>query len=205
MFLACNSISFETIGKNTAESNLSESDDAQLLLDGLEKSWREYLKELKRFREEFSNEAVHDLRVATRRMIAIVQLLHSMTPRPRLQKIIRTLKEHVDDLDDLRDTQVILAETSETIQELQQRQEDSLLRILRKRHRKFGTRELAKRVRKAHDSIRREIDNDLQSGILRAVDEAHVMTIHRVRIAFTKFRYTVELINSCFQTFVKQI
>jgi CHAD domain-containing protein len=189
------------------------------LLDGLEKSWREYLKELKRFREEFSNEAVHDLRVATRRMIAIVQLLHSMTPRPRLQKIIRTLKEHVGDLDDLRDTQVILVAISETIQKRQQRQEDSLLRTLRKRLRKFGTRELAKRVWKAHDSLRREIDNDLQSGILRAVDEAHMMTnqclsavdlthpmtIHRVRIAFTKFRYTVELINSCFQTFVKQI
>src|SRR5512132_1554223 len=122
---------------NTADTNGSLPNAAEHLLDGLENSWREYRKQLKRCRAELSNEAVHDLRVAARKMIAIIRLLNFMRPRPRLQKIIRTLKKQLDDFDDLRDTQVILAELSETVQELpelqafqkqQRSQEDKMFR-----------------------------------------------------------------------------
>ena len=54
-----------------------------LLLEALEQRWKNYRAELKRCRAEFSNEAVHDLRVATRRMLALIQLLNSISPRPR--------------------------------------------------------------------------------------------------------------------------
>ncbi len=100
------------------DSNSSNPIAVQLLLDGVKKAWRTYRSELKRCREEFSNEAVHDLRVAARRLVAMTRLLHAIEPRPRLQKIIRMLKEQVDEFDELRDIQVILAEISETIQEL---------------------------------------------------------------------------------------
>src|SRR5689334_13967508 len=139
------------------EAISSQPNADQLLLDRLEKNWREYRSELKRCREEFSNETVHDLRVASRRLVAILRLLHSIAPRPRLQKTIRILKEQLDELDDLRDTQVILAEISETIQELpelqafqkrQQRQEDKLLRDVRKQIKKFNVKDLSRQVRK---------------------------------------------------------
>jgi CHAD domain-containing protein len=207
---------------HTINVNVPKLDADQLLLESLENAWRKYLTELKRCREEFSNEAVHDLRVATRRMMAVIQLLNSISPRPRLQKIIRTLKEQLDDLDDLRDIQVIVAELSESVQELpelhefekrQQRIEDRLLRTLRKKIKKFSVHELSKRIRKTHDSIQTE--HDLEAQTLQAADDAYMLTrqrlglvdlarpvtIHRVRIAFKDFRYTVEIIHPLLKDF----
>jgi CHAD domain-containing protein len=196
----------------------------QLLVDSLEKSWRKYRTELKRCREEFSREAVHDLRVATRRILAVMKLLHCLSPRPRLQKIMRSFKDQLDEFDDLRDTQVILAEISETIQELpgleslqkrQRHEEDKYLRNVRKRIGKFNTKELSRRISKTHDSIRTAGGNDLETDILRAVDDAFTITkqrlevvdlarpstIHRVRIAFKNFRYTVEIVHPLLKGF----
>ena len=98
--------------------------------------------ELERCKVEFSNEAVHDLRIAVQKAMGIVQLLNSMFPRARLQKINEAFEAQLDDLDGLRDTQVILAEISETIQELpqlhnfhkhQRMVEEKKLRALRKK------------------------------------------------------------------------
>ena len=61
----------------------------QLLLEGLENRWKKYREELNRCRAEFSNEAIHDLRVAVRRLLAFLQLLNSISPRPRLRKLNR--------------------------------------------------------------------------------------------------------------------
>jgi CHAD domain-containing protein len=199
------------------EATSSRSNPGKLLLDGLEKAWRTYRSELKRCRDEFSNEAIHDLRVAARRLVAILRLLHSIAPRPRLQKTIRILKEQLDEFDDLRDTQVILAEISETIQQFpelqafqkrQLREEDKLLRNVRRQVKKFNIKELSRRVRKIHDSMQTESADNLESEILQAVDDAYLITqqrlaavdlirpatIHRLRIAFKTFRYMVEII-----------
>ncbi len=188
------------------------------MLDGVEKAWRTYRSQLKRCREEFSNEAIHDLRVAARRLVAMTRLLHAIEPRPRLQKTIRILKEQLDEFDDLRDTQVILAEISETIQELpelqafqkrQRHQEDKLRRNVRKRVGKFSSKELSRHFHKIHDSVETESREDLEAEIMRAVDDIYLVTqqrlsvvdparpstIHRLRIAFKTFRYMVEIIH----------
>jgi len=65
----------------------------QFLLDALDERWKNYRAELKRCRAEFSNEAVHDLRASARRMLAFIQLLNCISPRPRLQKLNRAFKE----------------------------------------------------------------------------------------------------------------
>ena len=88
----------------------------QFLQDALDQRWKNYRAELKRCRTEFSNEAVHDLRTSARRMLAFIQLLNYISPRPRLQKLNRAFKEQLDEFDQLRDTQVILAELSDTLQ-----------------------------------------------------------------------------------------
>src|SRR5215475_15776715 len=85
----------------------------QFLLEALDQRWKNYRAELKRCRTEFSNEAVHDLRASARRMLAFIQLLNYLSPRPRLQKLNRAFKEQLGEFDELRDTQVILAEISE--------------------------------------------------------------------------------------------
>ena len=112
-------------GTRMTTPNIEESklDTNQLLLGALDNRWKNYRRELKRCRVEFSNEAVHDLRVATRRMLAFIQLLNSISPRPRLQKLIRAFKNQLNVFDDLRDTQVILAELSGIIHELPQLQD----------------------------------------------------------------------------------
>src|SRR5512135_736900 len=105
---------------DTQVNEESKLNARQLLADAVGESWDKYRKEIKNCRDEFSNEAVHDLRVATRRVLAIIELLNSIEPRPRFDKIIREFKDQLDELDDLRDTQVMLAEISEELNELPQ-------------------------------------------------------------------------------------
>ena len=179
---------------------------------------KNYRTELKRCRAEFSNEAVHDLRVAARRMLALIRLLNSISPRPGLQKLSRAFKDQLDQFDDLRDTQVMLAEISETLQELPQLQEfqdylggveRSLLKTLRKKLKIIDLLDVSKRIRRTRESLKTESNGDLVSQILQAVDDSFLITkqrrnwinpvqaatIHRVRLAFKTFRYMVEIIH----------
>ena len=199
-------------------------DTNRLLLEALENRWKNYRVELKRCRVEFSDEAVHDLRVATRRMLALVQLLNSISPRPRLRKLKRTFKDQLDEFDDLRDTQVILAELSEILQELPQLQdfqkhlrssEERMLRTLRKRLKKLEITETAKRIHKTRESIASQKDSGLESQVMQAVDDvflrakqrhsgidlARPATIHRVRVAFKSVRYMIEIAHPLLHNF----
>jgi CHAD domain-containing protein len=216
-----------TIEMLTSNGEEAKSEPRQLILAALEDRWKKYRVELKRCREEFSFEAVHDLRIATRRILAIIQLLNSIYPRPRLQKLERAFKDQLDLLDDLRDTQVILAESHEVIQEFPQLQgfqkhlrymQEKILRTLRKEIKKLETSEVKKRIRKTHESMETEQIHDLESEIMRAVDNAYLIakqrydwidlarptSIHRVRIAFKSFRYMVEIVHPLLQGFAPE-
>lgn len=204
--------------------NPSPAPANQFLLEALDLRWKNYGAELKRCRAEFSNEAVHDLRVAARRMLAFIQLINSIAPRPRLQKLSRSFKDQLDEFDDLRDTQVILAEMSETLRELPQLQgfqdhlwgvEKKLLKTLRKRLRVIDLSDVSKRVRRMRESLKGDSDDELVQQTLQAVDDAFLITrrrrtwvnaaqatsIHRVRIAFKMFRYKVEIVHPLLQNF----
>lgn len=189
----------------------------QLLLDAFEKRWKNYRAELKRCRAEFSNEAVHDVRVALRRLLSLIQLLNSISPRPRLRRLSRAFKNQLDGFDDLRDTQVVLAEISETIKELPQlrnvqdhleRVERGLLKRLRREIKNLDLKEVIRRIRKTREKLKEQVNDDLVVPILQSVDDAFLVTrqwhdqidpsrpatIHRVRIDFKTFRYMVEII-----------
>jgi len=206
------------------KDNSSMLDVNQLLLQALDQRWKNYRAELKRCRAEFSNEAVHDLRSAARRMLAFIRLLNSVSPRPGLQKLNRAFKDQLDEFNDLRDTQVILAEISETIQERPQLQEFQdylqgverrLLKTLRKKLKVIDLFDVSKRIRRMRESLKTESNDVPVSQILQAVDDAFLITkhrqnwinpaqaatIHRVRIAFKSFRYMVEIINPFLQDF----
>ncbi len=86
-----------------------------LLLDSLNTRWDKYKTELKTCRQEFSEEAVHDFRVAARRLLSSLDLLRAVMQDPGIQKMRRVLKDQLDNLDDLRDTQALLADLSEII------------------------------------------------------------------------------------------
>jgi CHAD domain-containing protein len=199
----------------------------QFLLAALDRRWKNYRAELKRCRAEFSNEAVHDLRSASRRMLAFIRLLKSISPRPRLQKLNRAFKDQLDEFDDLRDIQVVLAEVSETVKELPQLEEfqdhlqsveKGLLKTLRKRLKVVDLFDVSKRVRRLRESLKKETNDDLFLHALQAVDDAFLVTtrrrdwinpaqatsIHRVRIAFKTFRYMVEVIHPLLENYPEE-
>jgi CHAD domain-containing protein len=189
-----------------------------LLIETLENRWKIYRSELKRCQKEPSEEAIHDLRVATRRLLALVDMLRVISPHPRLQKLHRAFKNQLDSLDDLRDTQVMLVEVSEIIEELPElalfqeylvKREHRLLRSTTKGIRSFQTANVRKRL----DSTRKALlkmgnENRQQMALLQTVDDVYETilrrfqriepmqpaTIHRVRVAYKKFRYMVEIV-----------
>jgi CHAD domain-containing protein len=196
----------------------------EFLMEALNQRWKNYRAELKRCRTEFSNEAVHDLRSSARRMLAFIQLLNYISPRPRLLKLNHAFKEQLDEFDDLRDTQVILADVSETLQELPQLHEfqsylqeveKSLLKSLRKKLKVIDLFDVSKRIRRMHESLKKESDDNLILPVIQAVDDAFLTTkqrqkwinpaaattIHRVRIDFKAFRYMVEIAHPLLKDF----
>lgn len=189
-----------------------------VLLEAVDTRWKKYRSELKACRTEFSSEGVHDLRVAVRRLLAIFDLLRSVIQHPRIQKIRRELKDQLDHLDELRDVQVLLADISEFVhdvpeltlfREYLQKREEKLLRAARKQIKSLKTGSLTERVEKVYDMVKLLPDQYLKENLLEHVDDAYVRTmryyalidvekpttIHRLRIAFKKFRYIIEIIH----------
>jgi CHAD domain-containing protein len=189
----------------------------------LDERWQKYRIELKNCKQEFSEEAVHDLRVATRRLLAVLDMLRALDPHPRVQKARRLLKNQLDSLDDLRDTQVMLVDVYESIanfpelkafEEYLLAREQRLLRRARKEIREMEIAELKRRIEKSRISLRKKAGGaNWTARLLSVVDQAHARagqafgqieatqsaSIHRFRVAFKKFRYMVEIVHPLLQ------
>src|ERR1019366_5796673 len=87
---------------------IQTADVLKHLGDSLNTQWRRYRKRLKRCQERFSEDAVHDVRVETRRLLSTIELLAAFVPERDIRKARRALKQHLDTFDQLRDTQVQL-------------------------------------------------------------------------------------------------
>jgi CHAD domain-containing protein len=190
----------------------------QVLLQSFADRWNAYRRKLRTCRGAFSEETVHDVRVATRRLLAVLDIARALVPHRRIQKVRRVLKQQLNDLDDLHDVQVMLvmtAETLETLPELQklqaylERRVERLLRSAAVRVDATRPSDLKRRMEKIRRSLEKEgRDASLTARLLRVVDTAYSATmtaygqmdarvpssIHRLRIAFRKVRYTVEII-----------
>lgn len=198
---------------------MPEPETISLLPDALGKRSRKYFEELRRCKAEFSEEAVHDLRVSIRRLLALVEVLKQADPHPGLKKLRGSLKEQLDYFDDLRDTQVMLAEISENIQSLPglaalqtylQKWERRLLKQAARQVAQLKARGIARRINKIFTRLQHPADEQAQTtALLQAADDAYATvcqrhgvvrpeqpaSIHRVRVAFKKFRYIIEIIH----------
>ena len=196
---------------------------AQSLDRVLATRWETYSEQLRRCREAFSEEAVHELRVATRRLLAQFVLLECVAASASLEKARRSLKRRLSELGALRDTQVQLAffrQHAERYPGLQ-----PLLRWMEQRERRLiksaalavrnsGTRKLGKRLKLLQDALaeasarpqrqRRLAAAALQATTLayrdvvkrrKAIDISDVRTVHQTRVAFKRFRYLVESLS----------
>jgi CHAD domain-containing protein len=197
-------------------------DARSLLLDSLNTRWDTYQAGLMNCRDGFSEAAVHDFRVATRRLLALLDLLRALNDGIKTKTMRRILKGQLDNLDELRDTQVLLANIAAIVEsnpllrpfeEHLQRREKKLMRAARKEIKSLKTAELASRMRKLNESIAELQPDGLNPFTVVDKTYARVIqrhekinpdkpaTIHRLRIAFKKFRYMVEVIHPMLEDF----
>ncbi len=187
----------------------------------LERQWQRFRKKLKRCQEEFSEAAVHDTRVETRRLLSLTKLLGPFLPAGRLRKVERALKHHLDTFDDLRDAHVQLLAVEKfrrtfpgarSFYNHLLKREDRLARKARKDIKGIRTRRLGKLIAACGEEIARQgkqpAARKANGRLLGAVDGAFarvrdlraridpedVATIHRTRVAFKKFRYMIEIL-----------
>lgn len=202
-------------------------DAKTVLTQSLAERWEKYSAELKICRKEFSEEAVHDLRVATRRLLAVFDLLRSLQNHKRIQKVRRVLKDQLDELDDLRDVQVLLADVSEFVRDMPElspfeqnlaKEEKRFLRRAHKLVKSDDLKGLSKRIGKTREVLEGFSDETLGERILASADEAYsrvrqsyeamdtenMASIHKLRIAFKKFRYLVEIAHPLLSNFPQE-
>lgn len=181
--------------------------------------WENFRQQLKTCRGEFSETAVHDLRVATRRLVACLEMAYALDPHPLTKKTQRALKEQIDQLDGLRDCQVMLVEISSSMKDhpeiapLQPYLLAREQRLLRKARKQVGEIKLSKTNKRMEKILARLAKHlarpETAVELLQAVDRVHATmskrfaridaaqpgTIHRVRLSFKKFRYMVEILH----------
>ncbi len=191
----------------------------QHLLDSLKGSARRYRKQVERCQARFSEEAVHDLRVEIRRVLALVELIGVFAAQRPVKKARKLLKAHLDVFGELRDTQVqtlrvgAMAGRSAGARSYRKHlrlREARCVRKVRKAVKSFRPARVRKLLEGFREEIRARREQGLETAdwtrvrhaILRAFGEVarlnqrvkapDTRTIHRTRIAFKKYRYMIE-------------
>jgi len=186
---------------------------------------RRYRRRLTRCQDEFSETSVHDLRIETRRMLAMLDLLRVLHFGNSLKKLRKTYKQRLDVFDELRDTQVQLLllkplwRSFPEVRELDlllRRREERLIGELRKEIKAMKQLRLERRLKALEKILRRsssgatkQADETTATAALRenfaTVADLHqrvrrrtTATIHRLRVAFKRFRYMSELLQPFF-------
>lgn len=132
------------------------------LLSAYDLRWKNYRSQYKTCRIEFSEEAVHDLRVTARRLLAVLDIARALAPHPQIKKVRRVLNDMIEELDELRDVQVMLVEISENLDALPElkvfqkslkKREAKLLRSAYKHIKQNGLSEMSARIKKIRESL----------------------------------------------------
>ena len=193
------------------------------LAKALDSRWQSYREQLQQCQEKFSEHTVHELRVATRRLLAQFTLLDCVVPGTALEKARRTLKRRLAALGDLRDTQVQRAfvdQKAATFPELVllrawlDRRERRLVKSAAGKVKRFKIRKLARWISalsadlaantrgaraqaRLGSAVLRATDRAFAEAVERrqAIDLADLRTIHQTRVAFKRFRYMVESLS----------
>ncbi len=185
----------------------------------LKKQWKRHRKALKRCQKRFSEKAIHQSRVETRRLLAAAELLCGFTDARKVKKAEGAIKEFLDNFDDLRDTQVQLLAVSKMLRQYPAarpfytyltRREERFEKKTRKKIGRIRARRLARLIAALRDDIEKRLDRSgartATATLARSVERAYKRTvqlrkainprdtdtIHRTRVSFKKFRYMVE-------------
>lgn len=194
-----------------------------LLAGSLDERWRTFLRELARNRRRCTEPGIHDLRVATRRLIATLDMVAAVLPGGRLRRMRRELKKHLKAFSDLRDVHVQLLAVRAMLRAYPSvRRFHASLMTLERRLVRNAAAEIARVKIKVMQDVVVEWESMLLAffqeeavqraggavllgtagatfaravGCLQSISPADARSIHRFRVAFKKFRYTIEAIQ----------
>jgi CHAD domain-containing protein len=189
------------------------------LLSSLDQSWKNFSVAWKNARTKASEKSVHDLRVSTRRLIAILELGKTLSTDAGIAKLQRRFKKVLKGMGPLRDTQVLLVQVAripkttlvgdfkKTLVRRERREIDDIRGEL-KRGRKQKLSKAVDGVRSefgheafGQEKVHRSIERVLTArgnALLKAQRRFHRSQptneelLHEMRIALKKFRYVVE-------------
>lgn len=195
---------------------------ARHLAKSVRASRRCYRKRLERCQENFSEKAVHNLRTETRRILALLDVIEALHFQGSLKKLRKTFKKRLDSFDDLRDTHVQLVlltplwpkfpearDLKKHLGKCEQRLVSELscqIQTAKSGKLNRGLKEIEKSLRQCAKTPPHgrssEVAQTLLGGAFRRVLalRRHIQrnqpkTIHRMRVAFKRFRYTAELLQ----------
>lgn len=181
-----------------------------------------YRKQLKRCRRKFSEHAVHDLRIETRRLLALLDLLRALHLPGPIRKVRKIFKQQLDAFDGLRDTQVQLSLLRPLMRQFPEgrelkkrlcRHERRLSNELRAGVHATKSGRLERRLKSVEKQLRAAADElppeavrlailaEVRAAFERVValrgriQQNRPATIHRTRVAFKRFRYLCELLR----------
>jgi len=198
-------------------------DIALLLGTSLEDRWRRVMAELRRNQRRCSEESIHDLRVAMRRMMATIDVVLMVVPLEGLRKARRSLRKYLRSFNELRDTHIqILAVRGLTRRfpalrplrlDLLRRQR-VLVGRARRRIREIPAPAIEQAVAAASQALQNRYTTPMLQSIGRTIvhgalgaafataverrvrlTAADTTTIHRLRVAFKKCRYMTEVLQ----------
>jgi CHAD domain-containing protein len=192
---------------------------ARHLAQLLKRTRRRYRKRLERCQRNFSESAVHELRVETRRALALLDLMLALDRAGTPRKPRRTLKRRLDAFDALRDTQVELRLLEPWLKKFPEAREfevflrdseQQLVAELRREIRALKSRRVERQFKALEKDVCMAGGNSTRPAVaflqrpLRAafarvvklrgqVHRLDTTSIHRTRVAFKNFRYLCEL------------
>lgn len=190
-----------------------------------------YRKCLARCQKKFSQKAVHHLRIETRRILALLSLLEAFHFDDSLKKLRKTFKKRLDSFDDLRDTHVQrellkplwkgFPEAHDLKKHLR-KCEKQLVSKLSRRIRRMKNGKLNRRLKELERSLRKcakhppaghsaaqaqtllaDAFNDVVK-LRRQIKRNNPATIHHMRVAFKRFRYTAEILQAFLPQFTRE-
>jgi len=197
-----------------------------LLGSSLQQRWQKYLTVLRRCKRKCSEKSVHDLRVASRRLLATLDLIMTVMPSEAITGVTRDLKQRLNACGPLRDVQVQLLKVNGMRDVYPELNLFWTLLMLREQHAlaaihrmllRVRTREMGQKIAACRKELLPMSDNLSMQTValsaltgaaaggfcravsrLQAIDTDVIESIHRLRVAFKKFRYTIEALQPVF-------
>jgi len=203
------------------------------LLSSFDRSWKEFSKAWKSARSKGSEKSIHDLRVKTRRLIAVLELAQALSRRNGIDKLRRRFKKVLKSMGPLRDVQVQLENVSHIAKGrliadfkdgLERRERREIKRIPGelKRGRKHRLTKDIKELLSELDHLNQALgDRRIVRSVERVISSrrneflkaerrfqrlqpANEEALHEMRIALKKMRYVVEAAQPVLEPSAKQ-